>query len=98
MPNQYSPDSRRITYVEDRELFEFLEEMAKKQGITVGELIRRATADKYGFKVDKKTGETTVSARFAKTEEQSGPAPAPKKASAKRKSQPKTPPRSKKNR
>ena len=76
MPNVYSEDSRRVTYVEDRELFEHLGKIAAKQGVTVGELIRRATAEKYS-KVSLSEDEmTSVSARFRRSE------PAAKKAKA----------------
>lgn len=76
MPNVYSENSRRITYVEDRELFEYLEEIAAKQGVTVGELIRRATAEKYSKGSLTEEGMTLVSARFRRSE------PAAKKAKA----------------
>lgn len=49
MPNQYSKDSRRVSYVEDRSMYEHLEEVSKKEGVTVGELIRRAVDTTYGF-------------------------------------------------
>lgn len=49
MPNQYSPESRRVSYIEDRNIYEFLEEKAKKQGTSVGELIREAVAAQYAL-------------------------------------------------
>ena len=76
MPNVYSEDSRRVTYVEDRELFEHLGKIAAKQGVTVGELIRRATAEKYSNVSLTDEGMTSVSARFRRSD------PAAKKAEA----------------
>jgi hypothetical protein len=47
MPNQPSPDSRRVTYVEDRDQYAYLEKRAEAFGTSVGELIRTAVAEKY---------------------------------------------------
>jgi hypothetical protein len=44
MANQPSENSRRITYVEDRDVYAALQERAKKDGVSVGQLIRAAVA------------------------------------------------------
>lgn len=75
MPNQYSADSRRVTYVEDREVFEHLQSLSEKQGVTIGELIRKATLEKYGRTSLDDHEPTDVSRRFAKSAPPVKPAP-----------------------
>jgi predicted DNA-binding ribbon-helix-helix protein len=41
-----------VTYVEDRAVYDRLREIAKERDVTVGELIRDAVAEVYGFKRD----------------------------------------------
>ena len=88
MPNQYSEDSRRVTYVEDRELFEHLSKIAAKDGVTVGELIRRATAEKYTHGAPGSGELTSVASRFAGSEPPSPPSKASQAKLAKKQPKP----------
>ena len=47
MPNQMSPDSRRVNFICDKEFYSALEEQARNQRLSVGELIRRSLEDTY---------------------------------------------------
>lgn len=47
MPNQMSPDSRRINFIWDKETYDTLAALAKKGRMSVGEFIRRALEEKY---------------------------------------------------
>lgn len=88
MPNQYSEDSRRVTYVEDRELFEHLAKLAAKDGVTVGELIRRATAEKYTNFAPGEGELSSVASRFAGSEPHALPVKASQQKLAKKKPKP----------
>lgn len=88
MPNQFSEDSRRITYVEDRELYEHLAKIAAKDGTSVGELIRRATAEKYSHGAPGAGEITSVASRFAGSEHTTPPVKASQQKLAKKKPKP----------
>lgn len=47
MPNQMSPDSRRVSFISDKTAYEALEKIALEKRMSVGELIRRALEDQY---------------------------------------------------
>lgn len=47
MPNQMSPDSRRVNFIWEKEVYAELEARAQKERMSVGELIRRALEDQY---------------------------------------------------
>ena len=49
MPNQMSADSRRVNFIADKVMYEALEEMARANRMSVGELIRRALEQQYGL-------------------------------------------------
>lgn len=51
MANQPSEHSCRVTYVENRRVYDELQAIAKERGVSVGRLIRDAVVAHYGLKV-----------------------------------------------
>lgn len=47
MPNQASPDTRRVTFVVDKAMYDGLETLARTANMSVGELIRRGLEKQY---------------------------------------------------
>lgn len=45
MANQLSPDKRRVTYTEWKDVYKIIEVIAKKERLDVSDVIRRATLE-----------------------------------------------------
>lgn len=65
MPNMISKDKRSVTFLEDREVFEWMEEIARERNTDVSRILREATSSYFVLHRDPSSSPSLLAVRSA---------------------------------